>query len=60
MKRLYISTVKEKSDEFPIRIQNKYSQIVDKINRNIESLNVNLTNVVLQFALEVSGKAPKI
>ena len=32
MKRPNIPTVKEKSDEFVIRIQNRYSQLVDKVN----------------------------
>ena len=51
-----ISTVKEQSDEFAITIQNKYSQLVDEMNGRIESLNDNLTNVVLESA---SGKASK-
>ena len=32
-----ISTVKEKSDECPTTIHNKYSELIDKMNDNIES-----------------------
>ena len=39
MKKRNISTVQEKSDEFVvIRIQKKYSQLVDKINGNIHTV----------------------
>ena len=53
MKKPNISAVKENSDEFVIRIQNKYSQLVDEMR-----LNDNLTNV-LESALEDGGKHPK-
>ena len=36
IKKANIFTVKEKSDEFAIRIQNKYSQLADEMNRNKE------------------------
>ena len=58
MKKRNIPTVKEKSNEFATTIQNKYSQLVDEMNEN-KSLNDNITNVVLESALEVGGKASK-
>ena len=36
MKRPNITTVKEKSDEFVIRIQNKYSQLVHEVNEELK------------------------
>ena len=59
MKKSNISTAKEKSDELAITIQNKYSQLVDEMNGNIESLNDNLINVLLKSTLKVGGKEPK-
>ena len=55
----YISIVRDKYDEFVITNKNKYSQLIDKMNGNIKSLNDNQTNVVIVSALEVGGKAPK-
>ena len=48
MKTPNIITVKEKTNEFAIKIQNKYPQLVDEVNGEIQSLNDNLTNVVLE------------
>ena len=59
MKKLYISTVKEKSDEFLFINQNMYSQLVGKMNGNKESLNDNLMEVVLKSALAVREKLLK-
>ena len=46
MQRPNIPTVREKSDEFAIRIQNKYSQLVAEVNADIYRFNDNQTNVV--------------
>ena len=57
MKKPNITKVKEKSDEFVIRIQNKYSQLENEMNGSIENLNHKLTNMVLESALEVHAIA---
>ena len=59
MKGPNIPMIKEKLSEVAIRIQNRYSQLVDKVNGYVESLNDNLTNVLLESVLEVGGKVPK-
>ena len=43
MKKPNMSTFKEEADWFAIRIQNKYQQLVDEMNGNMESLNDYLT-----------------
>ena len=41
-------------------LNNKYSQLVDELNGDLENLNDNLTNVISESALEVGGKALKV
>lgn len=51
MKKPNTLTIDEKSEEFWIRIQSKYSQLGDDINGYTEDLNDNLPKLVLQSAL---------
>ena len=54
---MYFSIVKEKSDEFVFKNKHIYLYLVDEMNKHMDSLNDNIMNLVLETALEVSGKA---
>ena len=58
-KKINTPVIREKSNEFSLAIQNRYSQLHDEMEVGKEEMNSNLTKIILESAQEIGGKVPK-
>ena len=58
-KKINTPAVREKSEEFSLMIQNRFSQLSDEVGEDKEIMNENITTIIHESALEVGGRVPK-